>query len=137
MIFKKRVFLASISLSFATMTFAEISVSDAWIRLLPPSVKTTAAYMQITSDQTDKLISASSPVANRVEIHQSKEEQGMVSMDHVASIDIQQGQPIVLSPQGYHFMVMGLKQTLKKGEHYPLTLRFEKEGDIEVSLESR
>jgi len=137
MTLKKSVLLASLSLSFSTMVFSEISVSESWIRLLPPSVKTTAAYMNITSDQTDKLIGASSSIASRVEIHQSSAKQGMVSMDHVASIEVHQGQPIVLSPQGYHFMVIGLKQALKKGEVYPLTLSFEKEGDIEVSLESR
>jgi len=137
MTFNKKLVLASLSISLSTMAFAEINVTNAWLRLLPPSVKTTAAYMDISSNEKDKLMGAFSPIASRVEIHQSKAEQGIVSMDHVSSIDIEQGQPIALSPQGYHFMVIGLKQLLKKGERYPLTLSFEKQGDIQVMLESK
>ena len=118
-------------------SYAEIVVKDGWVRLLPPMVKTTAAYMTITSSESDTLLSASSPMAHMVELHQSSMTDGVMSMDHVDRLNISSGQAIILSPSGYHLMVMGLKQPLKDGDTYPIHLRFEKAGEVSVQLDVR
>ena len=93
---------------------------------------TTAGYMTIYSDQADTLLSLSSPIANSVELHQSKMEDGMMSMSSVDKLAIPAKGTVTLSPQGYHLMVIGLKQPLKKGQAYSMLLRFEQAGEISI-----
>lgn len=116
-------------------SYAEIVVKDGWIRLLPPMVKTTAAYMTITSSESDTLLSASSPIAHSVELHQSRMADGIMSMDHVDQLRISPEQAIIMSPSGYHLMLMGLKQPLKEGDTQPIYLHFEKAGEVSVHLD--
>ena len=119
---------------FSGQAWAEPSFENAWVRLLPPSVKTTAAYMTINSPVDDVLLSASSPVAMMVELHLSSMTDGVMSMDHVERIDLRANQPVELIPGGYHLMLMGLKKALSEGDRFPLTLIFDKAGEIEIEL---
>ena len=121
-----------IFLLITSHALAEIKISHAWLRLLPPTMTTTAGYMTIYSDQADTLLSLSSPIANSVELHQSKMEDGMMSMSSVDKLAIPAKGTVTLSPQGYHLMVIGLKQPLKKGQAYSMLLRFEQAGEISI-----
>jgi copper(I)-binding protein len=96
-------------------------------------VTATAAYMTLTSDANDKLISVTSHQASKVELHQSRMVNGMMSMRHVESIDIHQNETLALRPKGYHLMVKGLQKTLKEGERFTFTFLFETAGKIEVT----
>jgi len=116
----------------SSLAQAEIVVSDAWVRLLPPTVKTTAAYLTINSDNENTLVSVISPAADRVEMHSSTMNAGMMSMQQVQVIGVSKDKPTILSPQGFHLMLIGLKHPTKEGESYPLTLVFEKGERIEV-----
>ena len=49
-------------------------------------------------------------------------------------VDLPAGQPVVLKPGAVHIMLLGLKQPLRAGESFPLTLEFEKAGKREVSV---
>lgn len=119
---------------FSGQAWAEPSFENAWVRLLPPSVKTTAAYMTINSPVDDVLLSASSPQAMMVELHLSSMTDGVMSMDHVERIDLRANQPVELIPGGYHLMLMGLKKALSEGDRFPLKLVFDKAGEIEIEL---
>jgi copper(I)-binding protein len=123
-----------VTLCFSGKVWADISFENAWVRLLPPSVTTTAAYMTITSDQDDVLIRASSPDVEMVELHLSSMTDGVMSMDHVDTIEIKAAQPLELSPGSYHLMLMGLKKKLKEDDSFQLRLVFEKAGELELSL---
>ena len=50
------------------------------------------------------------------------------------TIDIPPGQTVELKPGQLHMMLVGLKAPLKAGDMLPLTLRFEKAGDVKVDL---
>jgi len=128
------IFLASLLSMNALPLLADVVVKDAWVRLLPPMVKTTAAYMTILSDTADQLLSISSPLAERIEMHQSSMEEGMMSMLHVESIQLPKGESVTLSPHSYHLMVIGLNAVLKAGDQYPFTFNFKHAGPLEVLI---
>lgn len=128
---KKLLLLGGLLTAFSAN--AEIKVDDAWVRLLPPTVKTTAAYMRLNSDQADKLQSVTTDVADRVEMHNSSMEDGVMSMEQVKDISLPPNQDVELKPHGLHLMVMGLKQALQDGQEIEFTLHFKNAGDTQVN----
>ena len=127
-----------LSLVFSSLpSVAEVNVSEAWVRLLPPMSKMTAAYMNLKSDQDDRLISVSSDIAKTIQIHQSKAENGVMSMQQVTNLALPKGVLVELKPQSYHLMVMGLVKPLHKTESYLFTLEFEKAGKLDIQVPVR
>ena len=82
----------------------------------------------------DRVVSASSPVAERVELHETIRDGDVMRMREVEAIELPAGQTVELKPGGLHLMLMGLKAPLKAGETVPVTLKFEKAGDVTVQL---
>ena len=60
---------------------------------------------------------------------------GIASMPHAMSIPVPAGETVALSPGGYHGMLMGLTTALKEGDRFPVTLTFEKAGDVTVDVD--
>lgn len=112
---------------------AQTTVKDAWVRGTVPAQKATGAFMQITSANGGKLVSAASPVAGVVEIHEMKMEGSVMKMAALpAGLELPAGKTVELKPGGYHVMLMELKQTLSGGE-VPLSLVVEgKDGKKET-----
>ena len=107
-----------------------IRIDDAWARATPPSAKTGAIYLTITNTGSapDTLQSVSSPAADKTELHQMKMDNGVMKMTAVPSITIPPGKSVVLAPNGYHVMLVGLKSPLKEGGTVPVTLSFAHAG---------
>lgn len=126
-------FLATIVVSGPVL--AAVNVDQAWVRLLPPGVKTTAAYMTITSDQADTLLSARSELSERVEVHQTTKKDGVMSMSEVSGISLTSAQVLELRPGSYHIMLINLKAPLSEGQVVELVLNFEKQGEQVVRAE--
>jgi copper(I)-binding protein len=82
----------------------------------------------------DRLIGASAPVAATVEIHTMRMEGDVMRMRPVDAIELPAGETVELKPGGMHMMFMGLKAPLKAGEGFPLTLRFEKAGEMTIHM---
>lgn len=106
----------------------------------PPGASSAAGYvvrLQNNGDQADRLVGASSPAAERVELHtMSVDAQGVMRMREVEGIELAPRGRVELKPgQGYHLMLMGLRAPLKEDDRVPLTLRFERAGAIEVEME--
>src|SRR5229473_3256837 len=74
------------------------------------------------------------PVADQVQFHSATEENGVSRMREMRTVDVTPGAKVAFSPGGLHIMVVGLKQPLKEGQTFPLTLTFEKAGKIEVTV---
>ena len=112
---------------------AQTTVKDAWVRGTVAQQKATGAFMQLTSAQGGKLVSAASPVAGVVEIHEMSMEGNVMKMRAVAGVDLPAGKSVELKPGGYHVMLMDLKQQAKVGESVALTLVIEgKDGKRET-----
>lgn len=114
---------------------AGITVDKPWAR---PSIGTagmSAAYFTITDGgPADRLVGVSTPIAGSADIHESLEENGVMKMRGVAGVALEPGKPVTFRPGGYHVMLMGLKQPLKAGDSFPLTLRFEHAAPLTVNV---
>ncbi len=112
-----------------------LSIDHPWARPSIGESKNSAAYMKITNagDAPDKLIAVKSDAADHVMLHESRMEMGVMKMVHLpGGIAIPAHGSAELKPLGFHVMLMGLKKPLKAGETLPLTLVFEKQGDVPI-----
>jgi len=115
---------------------ADIEIGDAWSRPTPPGVDVGAAYFTITSRgrNYDRLVGVSSPIAKRAELHVSRMEGGVMKMRHLNAVEVKPGTPTAFEPSGRHVMLVGLKKPLKRGESFPLVLKFANAGSVEVQV---
>ena len=58
-----------------------------------------------------------------------------MKMRQVAGVNVPAGGMVLLKPGGYHVMLVKLKQPLKEGGSFPLTLHFAKAGMVTVKVE--
>ena len=99
---------------------------------------TGAAYLTITNngDSDDRLIAASSAVAQVVEIHDMVVENEVMSMVHLGEgLPIPAGETVVLEPMSLHVMLISLNESLYPDTTFDLTLTFEQAGDVTVTVE--
>lgn len=122
-----------------TTSVGHISIHDAWARASLGAAPNSAAYMvlETAGEQPDRLVGASSPVAERVELHAHMMDGDIARMRPVDAIEVAPGGATVLQPGGVHLMLVGLKQTLAAGETLPLTLRFEHAGEVTLDVAVR
>jgi periplasmic copper chaperone A len=114
----------------------DIVINRPWA---PPAAKlsNSAAYMRLVDIGTapDELVSAASPVAHKAELHVFDVDNGIYGMHPVRAIEISPGAAAtILGPGGAHVMLEGLKQPLKAGESFPLSLTFKNAGKVEVEV---
>lgn len=117
-----------------------LTVSGAWVRAAPDVTQPTAAYLVIANPgpTADALLSASSPGAMSVGVHQTAvDASGMTGMHPVDRVDVPAGGSVALAPGGYHLMIMGLKTPLNVGDHLELDLVFDHAGSVVVQAEVR
>ena len=112
---------------------AEVKVEDAWVRGTVAQQKASGAFMRLTAPSAMKLVSASSPVAGVVEIHEMAMDKDVMRMRAIPALDLPAGKTAELKPGGYHVMLMDLKQQLKAGETVPVTLVFEDAAKVRSS----
>lgn len=118
-------------------TAAAPTISGAWVRPPQGMDRPAAGYLVITGgSQADALLSASSPVAGSVEIHETTTDaSGMTGMHPVSRIEVATGATVSLQPGGYHLMFMGVTGTIEVGGKVRIDLTFEKAGKITVQAE--
>lgn len=110
-----------------------VSVEAPWTRAAGQG-GTGAGFMQLRSAAGDRLIAASSPAARRVELHTHIRDGEVMRMREVAAIELPANTAVTLAPGGLHLMLIGLARPIAAGETLPVTLRFERAGEVEVSL---
>ena len=116
-------YLTSILLaSLTTVAVAKTTANDAWARATVAGQNMGGAYVTLTSDRDARLISASSPASQTVELHTMKMEGERMVMTPVRSIDLPANEAVALTG-AYHLMLMGLKQPLTEGQIVPITLK--------------
>jgi len=134
--------LLSIALmAFATSIQAQdakvgaIKIENAYVRATAPGQPAAGAFMKIeNSGSADQLVSASSPAAGEVQLHQMSMEGNVMKMGQVKDIAVPANGSVDLKPGGYHIMLMNIKAPLKVGETVPVKLKFAKAGEVEVKL---
>ncbi len=130
--------LLAASLLVAAPAWAQapaVTVTDAWARATAASQKIGGAFVTIhDSAAPDRLVSASSPVADKVEVHETVDTNGVMSMRPVPVLPLAAGQTVQFKPGGYHLMLIGLKHKLDVGSSFPLTLTFDKAPPVTVTV---
>ena len=125
------VFFSALLLSTHALSAGGIEIKDPWVRAVPPSSPSTAAFMVIINngDKPATLVDSSSPVAREVKpMVTTKQSNGMVGMEFADSFLIAGGKKRILEPGSDHIMLMKLKSVPKAGTTVPLTLTFESAG---------
>jgi periplasmic copper chaperone A len=116
----------------------DITVKTPWSRATPGGAKVAAGYLVIenSADTPDRLVSATTEIAGRTEIHQMSMTDGMMKMRHVTDgVTVPAHGSVALEPSSYHLMLLDLKRPLKEGETFAGTLTFEKAGTVDVTFE--
>ncbi|MBX7200502.1 MAG: copper chaperone PCu(A)C [Rhodospirillaceae bacterium] len=109
---------------------AEVAVTDAWVRETIGAGRTSAGYARIVNTgPADRLLGVGISTGT-AEVHESREQNGMMRMLPVKALEIPAMGEAVLKPGGYHIMIMNTG--LKRGESVELTFTFEKAGRITV-----
>ena len=124
-------------LLLASSAAAQVRVDGAWARPTVAGQQVGGAYLSLQSDRADRLLGASTPGAARVELHTMAMAGDVMQMRQIDAVELPAGQPVAFKPGGLHLMLLGLKRPLAAGSALPLTLRFEKAGEIRVELAVR
>jgi hypothetical protein len=134
----KFLFLIPLLLSLPAPAFAQespIHVADAKARPTAPG-GTGVIYMTVMNHGAtdDDLTGLSTPVADKAEMHRTTDMNGMSRMEAVADLPVKAMGSVTFGPGGLHVMLTGLKQPLKLGDSFPLTLTFAKAGQVAVTV---
>lgn len=114
---------------------AAVKVEAAWARPTAPGQAAGGGFLKITGGAAaDRLLGVSANISKAVEMHTMQMDGDVMRMRELTGIEVPAGQAVELKPGGLHLMFMGLKQPLKAGETFPLTLRFEKAGEVKVDV---
>lgn len=135
--------VAAVALCTAGTAFAHgykagpIEIEHPWSRATVAAVPTGVVYFVLRnpSQAEDRLVSASTPVAEKAELHTHIREGDVMRMRQVDAIEITPSSTTALEPGGLHVMLVGLKQPLVKGKAFPLTLVFEEAGPVTVQVD--
>lgn len=117
----------------------QIAVEDAWARPAPAAGGNTAVYARLvnTGREADQLTGGKSSLATAVEVHKTTMAEGVMKMEPISRLEIPAKGEVQLQPGGLHVMVIDLNMPLSPGDTIPITLRFEKSGEIELEVEVR
>lgn len=111
---------------------APLEVKDAWARDTIGGSANAAVYMTIRSPTADRLIAASAPIAVNTDIMTMARGSGTMEMKYLDGIDIPANTPVNLNSGGLHIWLANLKQPLRAGQTFPLSLKFEKAGQRQI-----
>jgi hypothetical protein len=130
--------LAALSLAAPVFAADTIKIEDAYARASGANAMAGAAFMLLVNptDQDDRLVSATSDVSKRVELHTHVDAgDGVMKMVEVEEgFPIPAGETYVLERGGDHVMFMGLNRPLNQGDMVEVTLTFENAGDVTVEI---
>jgi hypothetical protein len=129
--------LAALAAAVALPAAAQVVVANPWVRGTVAGQKATGAFMELKSASDATLVSAASPVAKIVELHEMKMDAGVMKMKAVDKLPLPAGKTVELKPGGYHVMLMDLTQTLKEGDTVPVTLTLEDKAGKKETVEVR
>ncbi|RBW50698.1 copper chaperone PCu(A)C [Marinobacter sp. F3R11] len=138
---------ALIALAFANTAMAheyshgDIEIDHPWSRPTPPGTPMGVGYLVIRNHGNKDviLVSASTPRADHVSIHETLMKDGVMRMQPVKNgLAVPAGGAVELKPHSYHLMLEELVSPLKEGELIPVTLEFEgaEAIDVELSVQS-
>jgi copper(I)-binding protein len=128
--------LLAVLLVASTPALAQIQIDNPWTRATAPGAAVAGGYMVIRNAGVagDRLVSASSPAAAKVELHVHINDNGVMKMREVRGYDVPAKSSFDLRPGGAHLMFVDIKRPLKEGDKLPVKLKFEKAGEVSAEF---
>ncbi len=118
----------ALALSAFVPAMADVVVKNAWAKPTVPGQPVAAAYFEITASKAAHLLKVETPVAGLAEVHEMKQENGVMKMRQVQGLSLPAGQTVTLKPGGMHVMLMQLQSQLQEGAKWPLIVTTEQDG---------
>ncbi len=115
----------------------DLSIDSAWAPATVGFLRAGDAYMRIVNSgaTADHLVAAETPVARRTRIHQwFTDDDGLTKIRTLDGLRIGPGETVILQPKDLTVKLMGLGDALRAGQEFPLTLRFERAGEVPVTI---
>lgn len=120
------------------VTIGDLELTGAFTRAMAPNAKSGGGFVTIVNkgEEADRLIDARSAAAGMVQLHEMAMSNDVMTMRHLENgIEIPAGESVTLAPGGLHIMFMQVKAPFIEGTSVPVTLTFEKAGEVEIMLE--
>jgi uncharacterized protein YcnI/copper(I)-binding protein len=121
----------------AEIVIGDLTLTGAFTRATLPNAPVAGGFLTIvnTGAEDDRLVTVSADFAKEGQIHEMAMEGDVMKMRQLADgLTIPAGGTVTLEPGGYHLMFMGLNRALTESETVPVTLTFEKAGEITIDL---
>ena len=128
--------IAAMAAQAHEFTVGDIAIGHPYARATAPGQPTGGAFLRLENrgKADDRLLSASADVGKSTELHTMKMEGDVMRMRELPSIELPAGKYVELKPGALHLMIIGLKGPLKEGDKFPLRLKFEKAGEVTVTV---
>ena len=109
---------------------------DGWMRALPPGQPTAAAYLTLRNPAAEsvRVVSARADFARTLEIHESRQVDGMWRMRRLDGLEVPAGGSVSLEPGGAHLMIFGINQAIRPGDRLGVTLELESGETLPVTI---
>lgn len=134
----KTILFAGALAALPTLTLAQMQVEDPYARAASPMAISGAAFMAVTNptDTDDRIVAATSDVAERVELHTHiQNSDGVMQMVHLEDgIPLPAGETVLLQRGGLHVMFLGLRQPFNDGDEITVTLEFDHAEPLTVTI---
>lgn len=116
------------------VTAGDLTVSAVWSRATIGAGRPGVVYLTVRNDgaEDDALLGLSTPAATMPMLHETVVTDGVATMPHAMTVPVPAGGTAELAPGGFHAMLMGLAAPLEAGATFPVTLTFERAGDVTV-----
>ena len=128
-----------VNISFVALSdkikFKDLIIQDCWIQMLKSNQKNASGYFKIKNNSSirETLISVSSKISFRTELHEMKVENNIMKMKKLSKgLFIPAKEEVLLKPGGIHIMLLDLKNEIKLNERYEITMNFKRSGKINI-----
>lgn len=112
-------------------------VKDAWVRLAAVQGRPAAGYFTLKGARADdRLLRIDSAVVNKIELHESGMNGGMMTMRPMTDVPLPAGASVEFSPSGSHAMLFGVDPRITPGTAIPMLFTFSSGARIEVEAKT-
>jgi len=122
---------------FEAVTIGDLELSGGFTKAMLPGQPVGGGFITITNKgaEDDVLISATSPNAGEVQLHEMAMVNDVMKMRQLPDgIKVPAGQSVELKPGGLHLMFFKISEPFRDGATVPVTLTFQKAGSVDVVL---
>jgi copper(I)-binding protein len=129
----------ALTASLAAAQTPTVTVHDAWVREPMGGRNMTGAFAVVenTSATAKAIVAASSDISDKVELHEMKNENGMMRMSPVKKMEVPAKGKLELKPGSFHVMLFEVKKKISDGEKISLTFTFDDGSKVTTEAQVR